>query len=424
MELITLGSIMNMKKGKKPKTMSKVNKNGYVPYVDIKAFENRIIDSYADPEDCLLCNDGDILIVCDGSRSGLVGKAISGAVGSTLAVISAKGCSNDYLYYFLQSLYTMLNTKKKGTGTPHLNPEILKNAKLVVPSISEQERIVARIEELFSQLDASVAELQAAKKRLKVYRQAVLKEAFEGKLTECWRKEQPEISLDDYWAEVCKIKEECHNATHYQMEEVMTLPELPDGWKWVCVGDIISGPEYGTSKKSSKVGDVPVIRMGNLQNGEIDWSDLVFSNDTEEIERYRLKPNTVLFNRTNSPELVGKTAIFRGEREAIFAGYLIRLNQIDCINPEYLNYYMNSFIAKNYGNRVKTDGVNQSNINGKKLCTYPFPLCTRAEQDRVVYELEARLSVCNNIEHTVDAALLQAEALRQSILKQAFEGKL
>lgn len=330
-----------------------------------------------------------------------------------------------FLYYHMLLKWRYVNDRKKyGSTVKYVRMANFTSYEIPVPSSDEQERIVAKIEELFSQLDASVAELQAAKKRLKVYRQAVLKEAFEGKLTECWRKEQPEISLDDYWAEVCKIKEECHNATHYQMEEVMTLPELPDGWKWVCVGDIISGPEYGTSKKSSKVGDVPVIRMGNLQNGEIDWSDLVFSNDTEEIERYRLKPNTVLFNRTNSPELVGKTAIFRGEREAIFAGYLIRLNQIDCINPEYLNYYMNSFIAKNYGNRVKTDGVNQSNINGKKLCTYPFPLCTRAEQDRVVYELEARLSVCNNIEHTVDAALLQAEALRQSILKQAFEGKL
>ncbi|NLX70212.1 MAG: restriction endonuclease [Clostridiales bacterium] len=333
-------------------------------------------------------------------------------------------CTKFYYYYFQKDSFAQLRSTFVGGGIKNSSKKKIGSLLVPVPPLPEQERIVARIEELFSQLDAGVAELQAAKKRLKVYRQAVLKEAFEGKLTECWRKEHPENSLDDYWAEICKKKEECHNAQHYQMKEVMTLPELPDGWKWVCVGDITSGPEYGTSKKSLKVGAVPVIRMGNLQNGEIDWSDLVFTNDIEEIKKYRLKPNTVLFNRTNSPELVGKTAIFRGEREAIFAGYLIRLNQFDCINPEYLNYYMNSLIAKNYGNRVKTDGVNQSNINGKKLCTYPFPLCTRAEQDQVVYELESRLSVCDSIEQTVDTALQQAEALRQSILKQAFEGKL
>ena len=204
----------------------------------------------------------------------------------------------------------------------------------------------------------------------------------------------------------------------------MPLANLPSGWKWVFIGDISKGPEYGTSQKSLKAGKVPVVRMGNLQNGEIVWDDLAFSNDDEEIEKYRLIKGDVLFNRTNSPELVGKTAIYRGEREAIFAGYLIRVNQLDCINPLYLTYYLNSFTAKNYGNKVKTDGVNQSNINGTKLCTYPFPLCSSEEQAQVVYELESRLSVCDSIEKTVDTALQQAEAMRQSILKKAFEGKL
>ena len=131
-----------------------------------------------------------------------------------------------------------------------------------------------------------------------------------------------------------------------------------------------------------------------------------------------------MFNRTNSPELVGKTAIYRDEQKAIFAGYLIRINQYDVINAKYLNYYLNSFTAKMYGNMVKTDGVNQSNINGKKLCSYPFPLCTPEEQELVVKEIESRLSVCDKIEQTVNESLQKAESLRQSILKQAFEGGL
>lgn len=125
-----------------------------------------------------------------------------------------------------------------------------------------------------------------------------------------------------------------------------------------------------------------------------------------------------MFNRTNSPELVGKTSIYRGEREAVFAGYLIRINQADFIDSEYLTYYMNSFTAKQYGNNVKTDGVNQSNINGKKLCSYPFPLCSVEEQKQVVYELGSRLTVCDNIDKMVDTTLAQAEAMRQSILKK------
>ena len=164
--------------------------------------------------------------------------------------------------------------------------------------------------------------------------------------------------------------------------------------------------------------------MGNIQNGIFEWSDLAYSSDEDEICKYLLRNNDVLFNRTNSPELVGKTAIYRDEQKAIFAGYLIRINQYDVINAKYLNYYLNSFTAKMYGNMVKTDGVNQSNINGKKLCSYPFPLCTPEEQELVVKEIESRLSVCDKIEQTVNESLQKAESLRQSILKQAFEGGL
>ena len=180
MELVKLGTILHMEKGKKPLHQIEGFEDGYVPYVDIKAFEQGIISSYATAEKAVTCNEGDLLIVCDGSRSGLTGKAINGVVGSTLSKIWADGLTTDYLRYFIQSQYTFLNTKKKGTGTPHLNANLLKEAKLVVPPIEDQKRIVAKIDELFSNLDASVSELKSAKEKLKVYRQAVLKEAFEN----------------------------------------------------------------------------------------------------------------------------------------------------------------------------------------------------------------------------------------------------
>ena len=133
----------------------------------------------------------------------------------------------------------------------------------------------------------------------------------------------------------------------------------------------------------------------------------------------------MLFNRTNSPELVGKTVLYKGERPAIFAGYLIRLNQIpNIVDGVYLNYFLNSHPAKVYGSLVKTDGVNQSNINGEKLSNYPIPLCSLAEQTQIVEEIESRLSVCDKMEQSISESLEKAEALRQSILKKAFEGKL
>ena len=124
MKSVKLKSLISICKGKKPVTIKPTAEKGFLPYVDIKAFEKGMVDNYTDGEKCLSCNEGDLLIVCDGSSSGLVGKAIKGYVGSTLARIDIdKSACIDYIYYFIQGKYALLNTQKKGTGTPHLNPD-------------------------------------------------------------------------------------------------------------------------------------------------------------------------------------------------------------------------------------------------------------------------------------------------------------
>lgn len=162
---------------------------------------------------------------------------------------------------------------------------------------------------------------------------AILHKAFIGELTAKWRKEN-NIDLSS--------------------------------WQEKTIDELCTSLKYGTSKKSKPEGSVVVLRMGNLQNGEIDWSNLMYTDDKDDIEKYLLKKGDVLFNRTNSPELVGKTSIYRGEYPAIYAGYLIKLDYGKDIIGEYLNYMMNSTKAKHYCYTVKTDGVSQSNINAKK----------------------------------------------------------
>ena len=121
MNLIEFGTISHIKKGKKPLLQTDKLQDGHMPYVDIEAFETGNIKMYTDGEKCLPCKAGDILIVCDGSRSGFVGRAIDGYVGSTLAIISADGMSQEYLYYFLQGKYALLNTlKNKNALSPKL----------------------------------------------------------------------------------------------------------------------------------------------------------------------------------------------------------------------------------------------------------------------------------------------------------------
>ncbi len=172
--------------------------------------------------------------------------------------------------------------------------------------------------------------------------------------------------------------------------------DIDPEWEMVELGEISNNFQYGSSKKSNDSGNIVCLRMGNIQNGEIDWSDLKFAPDDEEFEKYSLSPGDVLFNRTNSPIHVGKTGIYRGDREAVFAGYLIRINyQKDKIIGEYLNYCLNTKEAKEFCQRVKTDGINQSNINAKILATFQIPLPTLEIQEQIVIQIEKEQELVN-----------------------------
>ena len=198
--------------------------------------------------------------------------------------------------------------------------------------------------------------------------------------------------------------------------------ELPEGWAWARIFSITEDLPYGTAKKSMQTGLVAVLRMGNIQSGEIDYSDLVYSSDIDDIAKYTLIENDLLFNRTNSAEWVGKTAIYRGNIPAIYAGYLIRMRTF--IDSEYLNVVMNSGYAKAYCNSVKTDGVNQSNINAQKLGNLLVPIPSPAEQKRIssnIIEFIPRISRIQEEKKHIADLILQTKA---QILDLAIRGKL
>jgi type I restriction enzyme S subunit len=164
--------------------------------------------------------------------------------------------------------------------------------------------------------------------------------------------------------------------------------------------------------------------MGNLQGGELDWTDLVYTSDLVEIAKYMLDDGDVLFNRTNSPELVGKTAIYRGERSAIYAGYLIRVRCRASLDPEFLNLSLNSPAARDYCWRVKSDGVSQSNINAKKLAAYPFLLPSVEEQEEIVRRTQELFSLADQLQARLSAARRIVERLTPALLAKAFRGEL
>ena len=438
-----LGEFVVSEKGKKPKNVSKeVTDICSLPYVNIQAFEKNIIDEYTDGIGCVLCDNNDFLMVWDGSRSGYVGKAVKGVLGSTLVRINFPGILNDYAYYFLQSKYIEINTHAKGTGTPHVDPSLLWNYDFSIPPLSEQHRIVAKLEELFSELDKGVESLKLAQQQFKVYRQAVLKWAFEGKLTEEWRKEQKDLSirselLEEILTERAKISKESRkklkpniNNNLGAIEETSELPILPEHWARVRLGntsaEIFDGP-FGSNLKSSDYVEqgIRVIRLENI--GELEFFEDKKSYVTE--EKYeKLKKHTV-----SAGDIIFSSFISEKVRVVLLPEYIQKaINKADCfcvrikgkkINNKYLGFFLSSRqVFKILENKIH--GVGRPRVNTTQLKELVIPICSLGEQLQIVQEIESRLSVCDKIEEIIEQGLVQAETLRQSILKKAFEGKL
>lgn len=377
--------IIQISKGKKPKLISKVLEKGLMPYVDIKAFEQKIIDNYTDGEKCLPCEDGDLLIVCDGSRSGLVGRAVKGYVGSTLARIDIdKSVLPEYIYHFIQGKYIQLNTSIKGTGTPHLNQELLKSFELYVPPLEDQHRIVTRIEELFSQLDSGVETLKKTKEQLKVYRQAILSEAF------------PTLS-------------KANKKLLYEIAEIS--------------GGITKGRKLSPNDSI----ELPYLRVANVQNGYLNLSQIkTIQLKKTEREKYLLKFGDVLYTEGGDRDKLGRGTVWKDEvANCVHQNHIFkaRINNSLAI-PEYIAYWSMAGTAREYFYKNGKQTVNLASINKTVLSNLPIPIVPLELQYKTIKEIESRLSVCDSIEKTIDTALQEAEALRQSILKQAFEGGL
>ena len=263
----------------------------------------------------------------------------------------------------------------------------------------------------------------------KALRQKILDLAIHGKLVPQDPNDEPaSVLLERIRAEKERLIKEGKIKKGKKSAKTSDKPhypfELPKGWVWCKLEDIAYDLMYGTSEKSSRLGKVPVLRMGNInREGGLDWKDLVYSNNEEDIEKFKLLHNDLLFNRTNSSEWVGKTAIYKGERPAIYAGYIIRLRTI-FVNADYINFVMNSQYHRNWCNDVKTDAVNQSNINAQKLSIFRVPLPPIEEQKRIVKEIKRWLSLIKAIKNGKENLQESIKQIKSKVLDLAIHGKL
>lgn len=395
-----LGEVCIYTKGKKPTLLNSLKtKDCSIPYINIKAFEKGIYDEYTNGIKCKLCEDGDLLMVWDGARCGLIGKAKKGAVGSTLMkILPIDELDEEYLYHFITSKFHTINTNPKGVGIPHVEPNLLWNFYIPIPPLSEQKAIVKKIEELFSELDKGVEDLKTVQNQLKIYRQSLLKWAFEGKLTN--------DNVED--------------------------GNLPKGWKRVSIQDIVSkekhalkaGP-FGSSLKKefyTKSG-YKIYGQEQVIGGDPFFGDYFISEEKfQELKSNKVKPNDILISLVGT---VGKVLILpKNCKSGIINPRLVKITlNNDIYLPEFFKYYFESPIVKSFYSG-KAQGTTMDVLNLGIIKTIPFVICSISEQQKIIEILEEKLSVFDQMEQTIVQSLQQAESLRQSILKQAFKGKL
>ena len=338
---------------------------------------------------------------------------------------------------------------------PRVNFAQLGNFEVLVPPPQEQRRIVERIEGLFDEIDCAVESLRDAKRAIELYRQSLLKSAFEGRLTADWRAKHPDKldPADTLVARISKYRQDRYRATLLEWEHALhkwrdegsdgkrpTKPKPPLamsaeptnsvmlGWATVPLGLLVVDPIYGTPKKCDYGPGTGVLRIPNIGSGRLDPTDLKSADfDNTEAARFALQDGDVLTVRSNgSLSVVGKSALVRQEHTRyLFAGYLIRLRPVArSLLPQYLVYtLMSPRVRIQIEAKAKsTSGVN--NISAKELQELDVSICSLEEQSEIVRILDARLEAAEALEKEIDANLARAEALRQSILKQAFSGKL
>ena len=388
---VSLQDVTRNIKGKKPKIQSELEFKGSIPYMDIKALEFNKIRQFADIESSKLFEEGDVAMVWDGARSGWVSKTNFGAIGSTLVAFKPIKINSNYLFYYLLEKYPYINSNARGVGIPHVDPTLLWSLKFPLPPLSEQNRIVEKLDRLFGQLEVIKISMEKIPFLLKNFRQQVLTQAVTGKLTEEWREGK----------------------------------EL-EGWKLEKLKNICSRITVGfvgkTVDKYRETG-IPFLRSQNIRAFRYDSKNLMFidSDFHTQIKKSSISADDVAIVRSGYP---GTTCVIPKEiKIANCSDILVLTTKPEVLNPHFVAIFMNSQKGKEIVFEGKV-GMAQQHFNTKKLQETFLPLPSISEQQEIVSRVESLFAKADAIEEKYKNLKTKIETLPQTILHKAFKGEL
>ena len=324
-----------------------------------------------------------------------------------------------FLFYFCKCF----NFKKldKSTTIPSLAKTDLLNIEMPVPSLKEQRQIVNKIEELFSELDSAVETLKKTKEQLAVYRQSVLKAAFEGRYTESWRNKQKCNKVQEDFNKIYRSTEVFKDIAGDENELNLCIPKE---WKKVRLGEIFEVCVGGTPRRTESTywnGDICWVSSGEVKFRKIYETEECITEAGVSNSSAKVRPKgSVLLAMIGEGKTRGQAALLEVPAAHNQNTASILVSETPC-SPLFLYY----FLELNYDHTRRVgSGNNQKALNKDRVKALRMPFCSFEEQKQIVSKIESHLTVCENIEKTVNDALIQAEAMRQSILKKAFEGEL
>lgn len=314
-----------------------------------------------------------------------------------------------YALYYLSQAVQVFKFQSRGTTISGVTKKQLKDLEFPLPPLPEQERIVAKIEELFTQLEAGTAALRRIQAGLKRYKASLLKAACEGRLV-------PQDPSDEPASELLR-------RLGKKPLEDPDLPELPSGWCWIEVGELADQIQYGYTESASidQIGP-KFLRITDIQDGKVNWETVPYCKiDSKEKKKYLLQEGDILFARTGAT--TGKSYLIKDCPEAVFASYLIRLRITRPFDVNYFSMFLDSPLYWSQIMKVRK-GSAQPGVNATILATLKVPLPPLLEQKRIVTEVERQISLTSDIDANVEANLSRSDRLRQAILQRAFEGRL
>lgn len=427
---VKLGEVCKLRNGFAFKSTEYRNEG--VPVIRISDINDGIVSSHdsvkvlpdEDYENYLVEND-DILVAMSGATTGKFGifkskeKAYQNQRVGKFKILDDKILAKHFLYHQIHSLKRQIEKDAYGGAQPNISSTKIEQMEVLLPPMKEQHAIVSKIEELLSELDKGKQQLETAQQQLKIYRQAVLKWAFEGKLSELGR-----VGLKDDRITGLDNQEEILPSTNPKNPN--SDNELPEGWKWVKIEEIADVGTGATPLKSNKSfyenGRIAWVTSGALNDEFVRTAtDFVTEKALKETNLSVYPKGTLLLAMYGEGKTRGKCSELLIEATTNQAIAAISFKKHDSRVKPYLKY----FLLKNYNDiRMLSSGGVQPNLNLGivKKTLIPFP--SIEERHRIVQEIESRLSVCDKVEETITTSLAQAETLRQSILKKAFEGKL